>query len=83
MGEVIQALSEIGLKVTRDCMNKTMQKQVAAKLPFSVLEVNLVMDNSTAVSSLQGMDGAKKIPPSPPIPLNSKLLLTRGIQVVL
>jgi hypothetical protein len=35
MGEVIQALSDIGLKVTRDCMNEAMQKQAAGKLPFS------------------------------------------------
>jgi hypothetical protein len=46
-------------------MNKAMQKQAAAKLPFSVLEVNKVIDHS-AVLSLQGMEGAKHIPPVPP-----------------
>jgi hypothetical protein len=42
MREAIQALMDIGLKVTRDYMNKAMQKQVASKLPFTVLEVNVV-----------------------------------------
>jgi hypothetical protein len=60
MGELIQ-----GLKVTRDCMNKAIHKQAAEKLPFSVLEVNVVMDHS-AVFSLRGMDGAENIPPIPP-----------------
>jgi hypothetical protein len=63
MGEVIQALSENGVKVTRDCLNKHMSKQ-ATRLSFPVSDVNGVTDNSTEVSSLHGMDGAETIPPA-------------------
>jgi hypothetical protein len=47
MGEVmIQVLSDNGMKVTRDGMNKDMLKQ-ATRLPFYMLEVDVVTDYST------------------------------------
>jgi hypothetical protein len=63
MGHAIQALLDIGLKVNKDIMNRAMQKQKKATLPFSVLEVNV---DQSAVSSLRGTEGAENIPPIPP-----------------
>jgi hypothetical protein len=87
MDHAIQALLDIGLKVNKDIMNRVMQKQAKAILPFSVLEVNV---NQSAVSSLHGMEGAENIPPIPPtiIPIPLRFLpiiviSTRDILMVL